>query len=294
MIRTSRRTILAGAIATVSVLAAVLSPLATDAAPPSQTDSKKQLGVDQAMALVMLTNEPVTTSTKVDRGSRDRVKLDGTKTKSYRAQLADQRNVFKEWLRVNAPKARLVKGYDIALHAVTVQLNGETLETIRRSDMVRAAQFINLYGKTAVAPVDPDLALINAVQAWGIGGSANAGAGVKVGIVDSGIQQDHPCFDDLGDSDGANNFTNNKVIIAKVFSNKAKQMGWTAEAVDSHGTHVAGTVACDFGTTAVVDGVTIPHKISGVAPAAKLGNYNVFPCTLEGARSEDILDALEA
>ncbi|MFM8268031.1 MAG: S8 family serine peptidase, partial [Ilumatobacteraceae bacterium] len=69
---------------------------------------------------------------------------------------------------------------------------------------------------------------------------------------------------------------------------------WTAEAVDSHGTHVAGTVACDFGTTAVVDGVTIPHKISGVAPAAKLGNYNVFPGTLEGARSEDILDALEA
>ncbi len=43
-----------------------------------------------------------------------------------------------------------------------------------------------------------------------------------------------------------------------------------------------------------MDGVTIPHTISGVAPAALLGNYNVFPGTIENARSEDILNALDA
>ena len=64
--------------------------------------------------------------------------------------------------------------------------------------------------------------------------------------------------------------------------------------MQDHGTHVAGTVACNFGTTAVVEGVTIPHTISGVAPAALLGNYNVFPGTIEDARSEDILNALDA
>ena len=90
------------------------------------------------------------------------------------------------------------------------------------------------------------------------------------------------------------NFTNNKVLIAKVFNMRSGVMRLTPEAIESHGTHVAGTVACDYGTPAEVEGVTIPHTISGVAPAALLGNYNVFPGTVENARSEDILNALEA
>jgi hypothetical protein len=34
--------------------------------------------------------------------------------------------------------------------------------------------------------------------------------------------------------------------------------------------------------------------MSGVAPAAQLGNYNIFPGEIDNARSEDIVDALEA
>ena len=37
----------------------------------------------------------------------------------------------------------------------------------------------------------------------------------------------------------------------------------------------------------------IPYDPSGVAPAARLGNFNVFPADVASARSEDILDALE-
>ncbi len=40
--------------------------------------------------------------------------------------------------------------------------------------------------------------------------------------------------------------------------------------------------------------MTIPYGISGVAPRALLGNYNVFPGNVGNARSEDILNALEA
>ena len=47
-------------------------------------------------------------------------------------------------------------------------------------------------------------------------------------------------------------------------------------------------------TPAVVDGVDIPYDVSGVAPAAFLGNYNVFPGDVVDARSEDILNALDA
>jgi len=90
-----------------------------------------------------------------------------------------------------------------------------------------------------------------------------------------------PCFTDAGYAPqnqlGDRNFTNNKVIAAKVFNNNTPSQGFTAEAIQEHGTHVAGTVACNFETPATVNGVTIPYKVSGVAPRALLGNYNVFP-----------------
>ncbi len=121
---------------------------------------------------------------------------------------------------------------------------------------------------------------------------------MKVAIVDSGIDVGHPCFSDTGYPEqtqaGDRNFTNNKVVVAKVFNNKTPSRGYTPEAIDSHGTHVAGTVACNFETPTVVDGVTLPYRMSGVAPRALLGNYNVFPGNVANARSEDILNALEA
>lgn len=84
------------------------------------------------------------------------------------------------------------------------------------------------------------------------------------------------------------------MIVAKVFNNKTPSQGYTPQAVQDHGTHVAGTVACDLDTPATVDDVDIPYDVSGVAPAAQLGNYNVFPGNDADARSEDILNAMEA
>ncbi|MBX6723184.1 MAG: S8 family serine peptidase, partial [Dactylosporangium sp.] len=68
--------------------------------------------------------------------------------------------------------------------------------------------------------------------------AAHAGEGVKVAIIDTGIDITHPCFDDAGYPPvkqlGDTRFTNNKVIAAKVFINKR---GFTPEAVQDHGTH---------------------------------------------------------
>ena len=270
----SRRHTVALAIAT--TLVTIIAPIsAASAAPPSNSDSTESSAVDASTALVVLKGDPVATATTVDRNGK-RANLDGAKTKSYRAVLAAQRNDFKKWLHVNAPKAKITGSFDVSLNAVSVTLNGTSLDVLKTAPQVVEAQYSGLYQPT---DDDPDLALINAVQAWGGGGAAGAGKGIKVAIIDTGIEENHPCFDGLGDSDGLKNHTNNKVIVAKVFANKAAQLGFDEKAVQDHGTHVAGTVACDFGTTAVVDDVTIPHTISGVAPAALLGNYNVFPGT---------------
>ncbi len=45
-------------------------------------------------------------------------------------------------------------------------------------------------------------ALMNAPAAWNVlGGPENAGAGVKIGILDSGIDQTNPAFQDSGLTD---------------------------------------------------------------------------------------------
>ncbi|MBI1855473.1 MAG: S8 family serine peptidase [Chloroflexi bacterium] len=162
--------------------------------------------------------------------------------------------------------------------------------------MVQRVEYEGLYYPTND---DPDLSLISAFDAWNVGGGpANAGEGVKVAIVDTGIDITHPCFSDAGypaqTQLGDPSFTNNKVISAKVFNNKTPSQRYTPEALQAHGTHVAGTVACNYNTPANVDGVAISHGISGVAPRALLGNYNIFPGETSNARSEDILNALEA
>src|SRR5262249_35986897 len=89
------------------------------------------------------------------------------------------------------------------------------------------------------------------------------------------------------------NYVSEKVIVAKVFYNKAKQQGLDAQAIQDHGTHTAGIAAGVTGKTAVVNGVSI-DDMSGIAPGAWLGNYNVFPGDVLNARSEDILNAVDA
>jgi subtilisin family serine protease len=252
---------------------------------------------DTGYALVQLAGDPLATATKTKPPRGKKIDFSSASVKSYRAQLAALRNDYKAWLRKNVPGARVTGEFDLAVNAIAVQLNGATLAQVSATPLVTMAQYQGLYYPNDAN--DPDLDLISAIAAWNQGGgAASAGAGVKVAVVDSGIDATHPCFSDVGyDTQvqlGDRRFTNNKVIAAKVFNNKTPQQKYTAEAIEDHGTHVAGTVACNLDTPASVQGVSIPYNMSGVAPRALLGNYNVFPGHVENARSEDILNALEA
>jgi len=252
--------------------------------------------MDTGSALVQLDGEPLATDIKTKPPHGKKIDFDSSTVKSYRAQLSALRNSFKTWLRANAPRAQVTGEFDLALNAVAVLLNGEALSTLTAAPMVRRVEYQGVYYPMIA---DPDLSIISAVNAWNrAGGAPSAGEGVKVAVVDSGIDVAHPCFDDTGYGGntrlGDPRFTNNKVIAAKVFNNKTPSRGFTAEAIDSHGTHVAGTIGCNHDTPATVSGVTIPYGISGVAPRALLGNYNVFPADVANARSEDIVNALEA
>jgi minor extracellular serine protease Vpr len=265
--------------------------------------------VDRSSAIVQLKGDPLSTqqsATKPAAGKK--IDFKGTAVRSYRAQLNAGRNDFKRWLRANAPGAKVTSEYDISLNAVAVKLNGTPLETIAAAPMVERVQYNALYHPN----LSESYKIINASDAWAAaGGRSVAGAGIKIGDIDTGIDETHPFFDPTGFSyppgfpkcDAADStshtpdqdckYVSPKVIVAKVFYNKAQQQGLDAQAIQDHGTHTAGIAAGVTGQTAVVNGVSI-DDMSGIAPGAWLGNYNVFPDDVLNARSEDILNAVDA
>lgn len=264
---------------------------------PGNAQTPGNGAADATAALVQLRGDPLSVAAETRPAPGRRIDFASSAVRSQRARLAATRNDFRAWLRQNAPNARITSETDIALQAVAVTLNGTPLATLRSAPMVVSVELERSY--RPVAHADPDLSLIHANEGWNTaGGAPHAGEGVKVAVIDTGIDVTHPCFSDAGYPAQARigdpALTNNKVIVAKVFHNKVKKNGFDARAVGSHGTHVAGTVACNAHTPAVINGVTIPYDPSGVAPRALLGNYNVFPGEDGEARSEDILNALEA
>src|SRR5438034_2479772 len=281
--------------------------------PSASTDNfQKGPALDKSSVIVQLKGDPLSTNSSTKPAQGKKIDFKSDKVKSYRAQLSAQRNDFKQWLHTYAPKAKVTSQYDISLNAVAVQLNGESRDTIARAPMVQSVQYNALYHPV----LSESHKIINAANAWNAaGGRSHAGAGIKIGDIDSGIDETHPFFDPAGFSypsgfpkcDAADSSTHKvdqncehvspKVIVAKVFYNKANQQGLDALAIDDHGTHTAGIAAGVTGKTAVVNGVAI-DDMSGIAPGAWLGNYNVFPDhvndTPHGARSEDILNAVDA
>src|SRR5437667_9554651 len=224
---------------------------------------------DTSSVVVQLKGDPLSTYSATKPAPGKKIDFNSNTVKSYRAQLAAGRNDFQNWLRANAPKAKMTSQYDISLNAVAVQLNGASLETIAGAPMVQQVQYNALYHPN----LSESYKIINAKGAWAAaGGRANAGAGIKIGDIDTGIDQNHPFFDPTGFSypagfpkcDAADSTTHTrntnckyvspKIIVAKVFYNKAAISGLDAEAVQDHGSHTAGIAAGVTGKTAVVQG----------------------------------------
>src|SRR5690606_30922831 len=108
---------------------------------------------------------------------------------------------------------------------------------------------------------------IGADQLWAsrqIGGQSRAGEGVKIAIIDSGIQHTHPFFNPDGFTyppgfpKGEAAFTTPKVISARAYFRPdlpplpGSETPLPGPDGSSHGTHVAGTAAGVANTTATI------------------------------------------
>jgi subtilisin family serine protease len=126
-------------------------------------------------------------------------------------------------------------------------------------------------------------------------GQANAGAGVVVGIVDSGIWPENPSFsgekitprpkDWHGACVAGENFPvslcNNKLVGARYYvdgfgkQNIAKGEFLSPRDGSGHGSHTASTAAGNADVTVTIDGNVLPGRASGMAPAAAIAMYKV-------------------
>jgi len=232
---------------------------------------------------------------------RRKLAVHSSASRAYMARLASAQTRAVTELRRAIPQARIEERFRILLDAVTVDLPESDLP-----ELLGQREFTHVYPSLRYRlALDTSPGVIGADTIHEDLGAD--GQGMKIAIVDDGIDQTNPFFKPSGFSyppgfpKGDKAATTPKVIVARVFpgpnSGKAGRLPVDPNS-SFHGTHVAGIAAGDAGTTAPA-GADHPRVtgLSGVAPKAWLGNYRVFtvPTPIGNvADTPEIVKAFEA
>jgi subtilisin family serine protease len=217
----------------------------------------------------------------------------------YVRELRAAQRAVERRIERTIPGAYVRRRYSIVLNALSVVLPGRSLERLRAVDGVARVYPTAAYA----ASLSQSPAAIGAPALWGAD-LATSGRGVKIAILDDGIDQRHPFFNPAGLQPpagfpkGDTSFTSGKVIVARAFPARSTRWRNARLPFDSvfsqHGTHVAGIAAGDHATRATGG----RGSVSGVAPQAYIGNYKVLtvPTTDYGlnGNSPEIAAAIEA
>ncbi|MEO5952621.1 MAG: S8 family serine peptidase, partial [Chloroflexia bacterium] len=184
--------------------------------------------------------------------------------------------------------ARVFDSTQVLVNALFVEASPEQAAQLQATQGVRSVQRM----MPLRYRINKALDLGNVPAAWNqIGGGSNAGAGVKIAILDTGIDQNHAAFKNFSTAppsgypkcrtdNGDCAFTNNKVIAARSYVDLLN-FAFGSDPINTrpddntpldrvgHGTAVAMVAAGQQHTSPI-------GAISGVAPRAYLGNYKVF------------------
>ena len=233
-------------------------------------------------------------------GDRSRLETRGFGARLYRAQLARQQGTFARRLVAAVPEARILRRYAIVMNAVSVAVPDDS-----SSRLARLPGVLRVYPQIRYRPLDDTVpALIGAPVAWGPQRAA-AGQGIKIGIIDDGVDASSPFLSPEGLSAppgfprGQRRLTSAKVIVARSFAgpraSRGDRLAFDPD-VSEHGTHVAGIAAGRFGTTGRLYGLSV-SGLSGIAPEAYIGNYRGLDHSDDSGVSgstDDIAAAVEA
>ena len=178
------------------------------------------------------------------------------------------------------PSARISYHYRTILDGMAVSLRYRDLPRLMQVGAVhKVYPSVRYHLDTNRSP-----SVIRADTFWATTGGR--GQGIKIGVVDDGVDETNPFFNPAGFSypagfpKGGKKWTTPKVIVARAFPGpgSGRQGHLALNRQDSfHGTHVAG-IAAGVAGTVVAPGPDHPavSGLSGIAPRAWIGNYRVF------------------
>ena len=233
--------------------------------------------------------------TLLSGGHGRRLAVHSAAAREYVARLdAAQAHAATE-LRAAIPQARVQERFQIVLDAITVDLPES-----------RLPRLLSMHAFTHVYP-SLQYTLADDTSPSVIGeptleqSTGATGRGLKIGVVDDGIDQTNTFFRPAGYAypagfpRGNTKYTTPKVIVARAFpgpgSGAAGKLPVDPK-TSFHGTHVAGIAAGDAGTTAPASsGHPAVAGLTGIAPQAYLGNYRVF--TVPTPFGENVADTPE-
>jgi subtilisin family serine protease len=186
---------------------------------------------------------------------------------------------MEERIRAIAPTSRVRWRYRRVLNGFAVLVPERAVKRIEQLRGVREVYPSVRYTQA----LERSVPAIRATEIWGPG-LATSGQGIKIGILDDGLDRTHPFFNPAGYvmppgfPKGQPTYTNAKVIVARSFPAASPKSPFSNVPFhpqqSAHATHVAGIAAGNPGTQANVGGGRV--TLSGVAPRAYLGNYRVL------------------
>ena len=234
--------------------------------------------------------------------SQGRLDLDARTTLRRLTRLGVEQEQVAGRIADAVPGAQVRWRYRVVLNGLAVVVPAGSVGRLAQVDGIAAVHESSRYRPQ----LDRSPAAIGAPGLWGPG-LPTAGQGMKIAIIDDGIDQRHPFFDPAGYAmppgfpKGQTAYTTAKVIAARSFPPASPRPRYAELPFNpeqsEHGTHVAGIAAGNNGTRVPLGGGVT--TVSGIAPRAYLGNYRVLTVPtaanvgLDG-NSPEIAAAIEA
>jgi subtilisin family serine protease len=202
--------------------------------------------------------------------------------------LASERSSFQNALRAAGINAKQRFDYKALWNGYSLEMSALDARRVARMSGVAAVfPVVNVEAPPRADDGGSTIDVVSAVTQTGVNLAREqgwTGAGIKVGIIDTGIDYDHP---DLGSCFGLGckvaygyDFVGDNYNSVGTGTQPIPVPDADPDDCNGHGTHVAGITGARAAS---------PGGVTGVAPDVTLGAYRVFGCA--GSSSADVINA---